>query len=170
MEQGVFQAGWCSLRRSRQPEVVRLRCIQWLGRGGAAELRDATRVGRKAKKQMRLTVFVGILGLVVNSWPAAAQETIDLHRHGMHVKGYQQDPYSGIFNWAGVNCCNGQDCRKIVDPKDVQPITGGYRIRPTGETVNEQTTGVSPDNGWHICRTTDYKKTIRCLLVPPGGA
>src|SRR5262245_37175221 len=88
---------------------------------------------------MRLTVFVSIIGLVVNCWPAVAQETIDLHKHGMHVKGYQQDPYSGIFNWAGVNCCNGQDCRKIVDPKDVQPITGVIESgRPARPSMSRQ--------------------------------
>jgi hypothetical protein len=128
-------------------------------------LRFETRAKRLTA--IRLVVILGMV--LVNSWPAFAQEVIDLHNYGTHVKGYQQDPYSGIFNWAGVNCCNGQDCRKIVDPNDIQPVTGGYRIRPTGETVNEQTTGISPDNGWHICRTTDSKRAIRCLLVPPGG-
>lgn len=110
--------------------------------------------------------------LILLAGTAQAQEVIDLHQHTnwMRVETYQRDPYSGIFNWAGVNCCNGEDCRKIVDPNDIEPISGGYRIRPTGEIVDKETTGISPDNAWHICRKSDTKRTIRCLLVPPGGA
>jgi hypothetical protein len=110
--------------------------------------------------------------LILLAGTAQAQEVIDLHQHTdrMQVETYQRDPYSGIFNWAGVNCCNGEDCRKIVDPNDIEPIAGGYRVRPTGEIVDKMTTAISPDNAWHICRKSDAKRTIRCLLVPPGGA
>ena len=82
---------------------------------------------------------------------AQAQELIDLHQRtdGMQVETYDRDPYSGIFNWAGVNCCNGEDCRKIVDPKDIEPIAGGYRVRPTGEIVDRETRlgDESPERG-----------------------
>lgn len=78
------------------------------------------------------------------------------------------DPYSSIFNFAGVNCCTGDDCRKAHDPSDFLPIRGGYRLKSTGETVPMPLTGFSPDDAWHVCRKSD--RSIRCLLVPPGGA
>lgn len=80
------------------------------------------------------------------------------------------DPYTGIFNFNGVNCCTGHDCLQAVDPKDFEPISNGYKVRSTGEVVPMSTTGFSPDANWHICRKSDSKKTIRCLLVPSGGA
>jgi hypothetical protein len=80
------------------------------------------------------------------------------------------DPYTGIFNFNGVNCCTGHDCLQAADPSDFEPISNGYKVRSTGEVVPMSTTGFSPDANWHICRKSDSKKTIRCLLVPAGGA
>lgn len=79
------------------------------------------------------------------------------------------DQYNGILNFDKVNCCNGQDCKKAYDQNDFIPIKNGYRLRSTGEVVMIPTTGFSPDAFWHICRRTDKEKTIRCLLIPPGG-
>ncbi|HEX2430369.1 MAG TPA: hypothetical protein VHK03_06340 [Aestuariivirgaceae bacterium] len=76
----------------------------------------------------------------------------------------------GIFNFNGVNCCTGHDCLQAADPSDFEPISNGYKVRSTGEVVPMSTTGFSPDANWHICRKSDSKKTIRCLLVPAGGA
>jgi hypothetical protein len=45
----------------------------------------------------------------------------------------------------------------------------GYRIRSTSEIVEESTTGINPDNGWHLCRRNSFPKSTRCLHVPPGG-
>jgi hypothetical protein len=80
------------------------------------------------------------------------------------------DPYTGIFNFNGVNCCTGHDCLQAADPSDFEPISNGYKVRSTGEVVPMSTTGFSPDANWHVCRKSDSKKTIRCLLVPAGGA
>jgi hypothetical protein len=80
------------------------------------------------------------------------------------------DPYTGIFNFSGVNCCTGHDCLQAADPNDFEPVTNGYKVRSTGEVVPMSTTGFSPDANWHVCRKSDVKKTIRCLLVPAGGA
>lgn len=93
-----------------------------------------------------------------------AQSYIDKHTAG------KPDPYTGIFNFAGINCCTGHDCLQAVDPKDFEPISEGYRLRSTGEIVKMPTTGFSPDNNWHVCRKSNKEKTIRCLLVPAGGA
>jgi hypothetical protein len=78
------------------------------------------------------------------------------------------DPYTGIFNFAGVNCCTGDDCLRAADPRDILPISGGYQIKSTGEIVPMSTTGISPDAEFHICRRHD-DHSVRCLLVPPGG-
>jgi len=120
---------------------------------------------------MRIEASLALALILISALPARGQQVIDLHQtDNVLLNQYQRDPYRGIFNWAGVNCCNGQDCKKIVDPKDIEPIQGGYRVRPTGEIVDEKYTGISPDNGWHICRRSDLNRTIRCLLVPPNGA
>ncbi len=83
--------------------------------------------------------------------------------------GRAHDIYTGIFNFQGVNCCGGHDCVRAVDPKDFEPLTNGYRVKSTGEFVPMHTTGFSPDANWHICRRPDASRSIRCLLVPPGG-
>lgn len=77
--------------------------------------------------------------------------------------------YTGIFNFAGINCCTGQDCQRAWQQDDFMPVKNGYRIKSTGEFVPIPATGFSPDQFWHICRKSDSKKTVRCLLVPPGG-
>jgi hypothetical protein len=119
---------------------------------------------------MRIEASLALGLILITALPANGLEVIDLHQtDNTLVNQYQHDPYRGIFNWAGVHCCNGEDCRKIVDPKDIEPIQGGYRVRSTGEIVDKKYTGISPDNGWHICRRSDLNRTIRCLLVPPSG-
>src|SRR5262245_53279396 len=83
---------------------------------------------------------------------------------------HSHDPYTGIFNFSGVNCCSGHDCLQALDPQDFEPMPNGYKVRSTGEVVPMSTMGFSPDANWHICRKSDARRTIRCLLVPAGGA
>ena len=78
--------------------------------------------------------------------------------------------YNGIFNFAGINCCTGEDCVQAHDPKDFTPIARGYLIRSTGEIVPLPETGFSPDNHWHVCRKDGGIGKVRCLLVPNGGS
>lgn len=98
--------------------------------------------------------------------------------HSQGVGGYpthpppsQYDPYIGIRNKDGVNCCNGQDCHLAVPDEmfDIRP-EGGYIIRSTGEQITEGQVANSPDGNWHICRRFDLERTVRCLMVPVGGS
>jgi hypothetical protein len=79
---------------------------------------------------------------------------------------FAHDHYTGVFNFNGVDCCTSQDCQQAADPKDFEPIAGGYKLRSTGEVVPRGKTGFSPDANWHVCRSDTSKQTIRCLLVP----
>ena len=58
------------------------------------------------------------------------------------------DPYTGIFNFNGVNCCTGHDCLQAADPKDFEPISNGYKVRSTGEVVPMSTTGSRQRPQW----------------------
>jgi hypothetical protein len=80
------------------------------------------------------------------------------------------DPYHGIFNFAGVNCCTGDDCLQAHDASDFEPIKRGYRLRSTGEIVPMAETGFSPDDKWHVCRRDNGTGGVRCLLIPNGGS
>ena len=78
--------------------------------------------------------------------------------------------YTGIFNKAGVNCCNGRDCHAAVDEHAlIFKKEGGYIIRNSGEFVPETSVGISPNADYHICRYSDAPNKVRCLLVPNGG-
>ncbi len=109
---------------------------------------------------------------------AVGQEVIDLHDHRVAAPIFKQyppptskaDPYSGILNKDKVNCCNGQDCRMMLGEHDfVIKMEGGYILKATGEFIPELKVAPSPDENWHICRKSDTKKTVRCLMIPPGG-
>lgn len=121
---------------------------------------------------MRTLKWVTILwSLTMFSSTCGAQEVRDLHAQAKpNVGGYLRDPYSGIMNKDKVNCCNGQDCRMILGEGDfVIKREGGYILRATGEFIPELSVAPSPDANWHICRKSDLKKTVRCLMIPPGG-
>lgn len=96
--------------------------------------------------------MIWIFMFILLAWPAQAH-----------------DHYAGIKNFDNVVCCNGTDCQKAYDQDDFIPVRNGYQLRSTGEVVFIPTTGFSPDSFWHICRRNDIGKTIRCLLIPPGG-
>jgi len=80
------------------------------------------------------------------------------------------DIYTGVRNFNGVLCCDGQDCKVAWKGVDFTPVAGGYEINQTKEVIEPGRTGISPDAFFHICRRDDLPKTVRCLLVPDSGS
>ena len=121
----------------------------------------------------RSILAVGVIGFMAG--PVLAQQLSTLHPDSSHPDG-MPDPYNGIYNKAGIDCCHGRDCRRVLNELDfVIKMEGGYILKETGEFIAEFQVGNSPDEHWHICRGKGYEpKTnhydrIRCLLIPPGG-
>jgi hypothetical protein len=119
--------------------------------------------------------ILAVGAITFTAGPALAQQLGALYPDLSHPDG-MPDPYSGIHNKAGIDCCNGHDCRRVLDELDfVIKMEGGYILKETGEFIAEFQVGNSPDKHWHICRGISYElKTnrhdkIRCLLIPPGG-
>jgi hypothetical protein len=107
------------------------------------------------RRMCRLTLgvlFWFVLVFVLGFWWAWAAAA-----HGL---------YAAIYNFDGVNCCNGDDCAVIPDPSAIKPSSTGYYLG--NEWVPLGYTAISPDNRWHVCRfkTGD----IRCLMIPNNGS
>src|SRR5262245_48320995 len=80
---------------------------------------------------------------------------------------HAHDQYTSIYNFAGINCCDGRDCAVIPDGSSITPARAGYYLG--SEWVPLPMTAISPDNHWHVCR---YPMTgdVRCLMVPSHGS
>lgn len=131
-------------------------------------------------------LYLVVAGALALAPAAHAQDVIDLHEYRTRAEGpAKPDPYRGIFSKAGVNCCNGRDCKRVLDEADfIVKVQGGYILKATGEAITEGSVGNSPDAHWHICRyppnagpndrhsgKSEFEPGgVRCLLIPPGGA
>lgn len=77
------------------------------------------------------------------------------------------EPYIGLENSQGQNCCSGQDCHptSFCSPKGggegvvVDGACVALRSIPPGNLL------ASPDGGPHYCKTP-YETIPRCVLLP----
>ena len=108
---------------------------------------------------MRPTIWVaGAVLVAALSIPAYGQSTKphpDMHKPGV------EDPYAGIRNFDGVSCCNGKDCRQVVNPIVLEELPGGrWLVEPTGESVEPGPRAFSPSGAYHIGRAGRWTGTL----------
>jgi hypothetical protein len=67
-------------------------------------------------------------------------------------------------------CCGNHDCREIKDDA-VSLVTGGWRIKATGEIMAQQEVRQSRDGRFHRC-SSEGREDARtyCLYVPEFGS
>jgi hypothetical protein len=67
-------------------------------------------------------------------------------------------------------CCSGQDCYEISQ-MDVEPVSGGWKIKETGEVWPLERVEEPPDGKYHRCSVAGDRgaKTL-CLWIPPMGS
>jgi hypothetical protein len=67
-------------------------------------------------------------------------------------------------------CCSNHDCREIKDDA-VSLVTGGWRIKATGEIMAQQEVRQSRDGRFHRC-SSEGREDARtyCLYVPEFGS
>lgn len=96
---------------------------------------------------MRKLVFL----LMLLSAPAAA--------HDYWEGGEKVDPQTK------ARCCNGSDT-KIIEPKLVKEVTGGFQLLDTNEFIPFERVQPSPDENIYVSRWVSSPKETKCFFYP----
>jgi len=65
-----------------------------------------------------------------------------------------------------VECCGGHDCYEI-DPSELEPALGSWKIIATGQYFSASRVRRSPDGRYHRCSYNgDRSRTTNCLFFP----
>jgi hypothetical protein len=62
-------------------------------------------------------------------------------------------------------CCSNQDCAEYPG-ENVQILSTGFLLKPTGEFIDRSNSRVSPDGRYHLCRLPSGGR-ILCFFYPP---
>lgn len=75
--------------------------------------------------------------------------------------------------WYPPECCDGDDCRMILEPRDVRVTPEGYLIVEPNELIPFDKARLSPDGNYHRCsyssRTATFSHEIdggKCFWAP----
>jgi hypothetical protein len=78
------------------------------------------------------------------------------------VKAFAHQAASG---WTyPLECCSDRDCAEYP-AENVQILSTGFLLKPTGEFIDRSKARVSPDGRYHLCRYP--AGTIICFFYPP---
>jgi hypothetical protein len=83
----------------------------------------------------------------------------------------QASAHDAPSGWSyAPECCSNHDCREIKDDA-VSLVTGGWRIKATGEIMAQQEVRQSRDGRFHRC-SSEGREDARtyCLYVPEFGS
>ena len=86
---------------------------------------------------------------------------------------------AAAHEWYPLTCCSSRDCFPI-EATDLEPVSGGYRIRATGEVIPWDQVRVTPEEGgdhFHRCswggdpdgRTIGLGLGKACFWAPQAG-